>query len=86
MIAESLVRSGFEDVLLMDFDIVKTHNLDRLNYATKKDVGRSKVEVLADHLRACATASNFRVDTVAAAVYEEEAYRAALDCDFLFRA
>jgi len=67
MIAESLVRSGFEDVLLMDFDIVKTHNLDRLNYATKKDVGRSKVEVLADHLRACATASNFRVDTVAAA-------------------
>jgi hypothetical protein len=84
MIAESLVRSGFEDVLLMDFDIVKTHNLDRLNYATKKDVGRSKVEVLADHLRACATASNFRVDTVAAAVYEEEAYRAALDCDFLF--
>jgi molybdopterin/thiamine biosynthesis adenylyltransferase len=84
MIAEALAKTGFEDVLLMDFDVVKMHNLDRLNYATKKDVGRSKVGVLADHLRAHATASNFRVEAVAAAVYEEQGYRAALDCDLLF--
>lgn len=84
MVAESLARTGFEDVALIDFDHVETHNLDRLNYATKRDVGRLKVDVLADHLRSCATAERFKVYAVAAPVYEEEGYRAALDCDLLF--
>src|SRR5580658_3942436 len=84
MIAESLVRTGFEDITLVDFDIVKKHNLDRLNYATSRDVGRLKVEALARHLRDRATAASLRVHQVAAAVYEEAGYRAALDCDVLF--
>lgn len=84
MIAESLARTGFEDILLIDFDRVKKHNLDRLNYATRDDIGRLKVDVLANHLRARATAEKFNVSTVGAAVYEEEGYRAALDCDLLF--
>ena len=84
MIAEALARTGFEDVLLMDFDVVKKHNLDRLNYATRHDVGRKKVVALAEYLQQCATAENFRVEALDAAVYEEEAYRAALDCDLLF--
>ena len=82
-VAESLVRTGFEDVSLVDFDIVKKHNLDRLNYATRRDVGRPKVEVLAEYLRERATAASVRVQSVMAAVYEEEGYRAALDCDLL---
>jgi molybdopterin-synthase adenylyltransferase len=84
VIAESLARTGFEDISLIDFDVIKKHNLDRLNYATMRDVGRLKVEVLAEFLRERATASNFRVEPVVAAVYEEEGYRAALDCDVLF--
>lgn len=84
MIAEALVRTGFEDVTLIDFDIVKKHNLDRLNYATRSDVGRSKVQVLAKYLRHRATAANFTIRPVKAAVYEEKGYRAALDCDLLF--
>ncbi|MGH9400647.1 MAG: HesA/MoeB/ThiF family protein [Terriglobia bacterium] len=84
MIAESLARTGFEDITLVDFDIIKKHNLDRLNYATARDVGRLKVEALAEFLRERATASTFRVAPVAAAVYEEVGYRAALDCDLLF--
>lgn len=84
MIAESLARTGFEDIALIDFDVVKKHNLDRLNYATARDVGRVKVELLAEFLHERATASNFRADPVVAAVYEEKGYRAALDCDLLF--
>jgi tRNA A37 threonylcarbamoyladenosine dehydratase len=61
LIAESLVRTGFEDISLIDFDIIKRHNLDRLNYATHRDVGRPKVDVLSDYLRDRATAANFRV-------------------------
>jgi len=84
MIAESLARTGFEDITLIDFDVVKKHNLDRLNYATPRDIGRVKVELLAEFLRERATASTFRVEPVVAAVYEEKGYRAALDCDLLF--
>ena len=84
MIAESLARTGFEDITLIDFDVVKKHNLDRLNYATARDVGRVKVELLAEFLRERATASSFRAAPVVAAVYEEKGYRAALDCDLLF--
>ena len=84
MIAESLARTGFEEITLVDFDVVKKHNLDRLNYATTRDVGRFKVEVLAEFLSERATASRFRAVPIVAAVYEEEGYRAALDCDVLF--
>jgi molybdopterin/thiamine biosynthesis adenylyltransferase len=84
MIAESLARTGFEDITLIDFDVIKKHNLDRLNYAATRDIGRLKVEVLAGFLRECATAASFRVESVVAAVYEEKGYRAALDCDVLF--
>jgi hypothetical protein len=84
MVAESLARTGFEDVSIIDYDHVETPNLDRLNYASKRDVGRLKVDALADHLRACATAECFNVHSVAAPVYEEAGYLAALDCDVLF--
>jgi hypothetical protein len=84
MVAESLARTGFGDVVLIDFDHVEKHNLDRLSYATAQDVGQLKVEVLARHLRARATARTFHAVPVVAAVYEEKGYRAALDCDLLF--
>ncbi len=84
IIAENLARTGFEDIVLIDFDHIEQHNLDRLLYATRADIGRLKVEVLAEHLRVRTTASRFTADQVAAAVYEEDGFRAALDCDVLF--
>jgi molybdopterin-synthase adenylyltransferase len=84
LIAEALVRTGFEDVMLIDFDFVEKHNLDRLVYTTRSDIGALKVEVLASHLIAHATGDPFRVQSLVAAVYEEDAFRAALDCDVLF--
>lgn len=84
--AEGLARIGFADVVLVDFDfdIVEKHNLDRLIYATRADVSNLKVETLAKHLRARATADGFHCDAVAAAIYEEAGLRGALDCDVLF--
>lgn len=83
-IAEALGRTGVEDVMILDFDVVEEHNLDRLVYATRADIGRPKVEVLAEHLQARATAEPFMAERILAAVYEEEGFRAALDCDVLF--
>jgi len=83
LIAEAFVRTGFEDVALIDFDHVEEHNLDRLQYATRDDIGKLKVEALAAHLKPRATAAQCRIDPIAAAVYEEDAFRKALDCDVL---
>lgn len=84
LIAAAIARTGFQDVAVIDFDHIEKHNLDRLVYALRRDVGRLKVETLAEYLRACATAEVFRTDPVVAAIYEEEGFRAALDCDVLF--
>jgi hypothetical protein len=83
-IAESLARTGFEDITAIDYDVVEQHNLDRLLYATRRDTGAVKVELLGKHLAMRATADSFRFDPVEAAVYEELGFRAALDCDVLF--
>lgn len=83
IIGEALARTGFEDVLTLDFDRIEEHNLDRLNFATRADVGKFKVDVLAAHLKQRATADRFDVDLLKAAVYEDHAFRAALDCDVL---
>lgn len=83
-IAESLARTGFEDIVLIDFDKIEEHNLDRLLFATKNDIGKYKVDVLRDHLQESATAQKFSAEIVKNAVYEVEGLRNALDCDILF--
>ena len=84
MIAEALARTGFENITLIDFDHVERHNLDRLLFATRNDVGRLKVAVEAEHLSVRATAESFHLHPFAAAVYEENGFRAALDSDVIF--
>lgn len=84
IIAEGVARTGFEDAMLIDYDRVKKHNLDRLLYATRRDIGRLKVETLAEQMRDRATAAHFTVEEIIAGVYEEAGFRAALDCDVLF--
>jgi hypothetical protein len=84
LIGDALARTGFEDVMLIDFDHVEKHNLDRLAYATRADIGRLKVEVQAQHLAARATAAPFTAEPVVASVYEDRGFCAALDCDVLF--
>ena len=84
MVGEALARIGFEDVMVIDFDKVEEHNLDRLIYATRADIGRPKVEVMAEHLSVRGTADSCRIEPMPGAVYEESEFRAALDCDVLF--
>jgi molybdopterin-synthase adenylyltransferase len=86
IVAEALARMGINHLLLLDFDVVKDINLDRLLHATRKDalLRRSKVSVLARALRKSATADKFVIDKVERSIADEEGYRAALDCDVLF--
>ena len=83
-IAEAQARTGIEDITIIDFDVIEPKNLDRLVYAMRQDTGKLKVTRLAEYLTQCATAQPFRVHAVTSAVYDDEGYRAALDCDVIF--
>jgi molybdopterin-synthase adenylyltransferase len=83
-IAEALARMGASFIYLIDFDKVEIHNLDRLCYATKNDVGKFKVEVLAQYLNQVATSDEFIAVPIIKSVANPEAMLAALDCDAAF--
>lgn len=86
MVAEALARTGVSKVTLIDFDTVKTHNLDRSLHSTRLDayLGRAKVTALGRALKRSATARNFQVYKAMHSVAEPEGFTAALDCDVLF--
>jgi hypothetical protein len=83
-IGEILARVGVGKILLMDYDKVKLHNLDRMNNTTKGDVGKKKVDVIKKNLIRSATNDDFICDTSDDSVVEEAGYQSALDCDVIF--
>lgn len=84
IVAEALARIGVSDIILIDADRVEEHNLDRLLHGTKRDIGKRKVALAKNAIKKNATASNVNVAAYALPVQDETAYKAALDCDFLF--
>ena len=84
IVAEAIARIGIAQVTLIDPDKVEEHNLDRLLYGTAKDVGKLKVNLAARAMRRNATAEKIQIKTLPFPVQNEEAYKAALDCDILF--
>jgi hypothetical protein len=86
LVAEALARTGVSNLVLIDFDSVKIHNLDRLLHASVANVrlADSKVEALARGLRRSSTAKDLDILALEQSVVEEEGWLAALDCDVLF--
>lgn len=84
LVCEALARQGLEYLILIDFDRIEKRNLDRIAGATRRDLGRLKVDVAADHAQRCSTAERLQIDRVAYSVVEAEGYRAALDADVIF--
>lgn len=84
LVAETLARMGMTRFVLIDFDRVEPHNLDRLVIATRADIGRLKVTVAGERIQTVATADDPEVRIVSASVAEEQGYSAALDCDVIF--
>jgi len=79
--AESLVRLGVRRLALVDADGVELHNLDAMNGVGLSDVGRPKVEALAEHLRSLPAAPE--VTAVRASVLDWSALAALKPCDVL---
>ena len=84
VVAEAMARIGVTRIVLIDPDIVKEHNLDRLLYGTIAEIGQPKVDVAARRLRRSATADKIAIAAIRLPIQDKSAYRSALDCDILF--
>lgn len=60
VIAECALRLGFENLTIIDGDIVEESNLNRQNYQTK-DIGLSKAQSILDRLKAINPLANISV-------------------------
>lgn len=83
IIAESLMRTGVKNITLIDFDTIEDKNLDRLIYASKRDVGKLKVDFYKNKLVKNAPHS-INVNSIPYAIMEENGFLHALDCDIIF--
>ncbi|MBK5233093.1 MAG: ThiF family adenylyltransferase [Thermoleophilia bacterium] len=86
IVTETLARSGAGNLVLIDFDSIEEHNLDRTAGATSEDLrlARGKAESARKNALRCATYPDIRVDVVDASVAESSGWQTALDCDILF--
>lgn len=81
-IAEQLVRLGVRRLLLFDADRLSISNVTRVYGSTPADVGRPKVEVVADSLRAIAP--NLHCETVPAMITMRRAAERLREVDIVF--
>jgi hypothetical protein len=86
LVAEALARMGFGEIVLIDADIIKEHNLDRTVHAYREDavVGMPKAILAARAAARSATLPGFRARPLVLGIHDPRAYRAALDCDVIF--
>lgn len=82
-VAEILARMGMTKFTLIDFDIVKEHNLDRLTGVYKKDIGKKKVRVIRSSIKKSATADKITIDICEESIANEKGYKSVLDCDVI---
>jgi molybdopterin-synthase adenylyltransferase len=83
IVGESLARMGIQRPVMVDFDEVQEHNLDRLLGTTRDDIGQLKIYVAKRQFEKASTASNIQILTSPSPITEEAGYRQALDCDIL---
>lgn len=81
-VAEQLARLGVGRLLLVDYDVLSDSNVTRVFGSSPAEVGRSKVEVLSDHLQRIAPGTE--VVTVVGSVNELETARALTSCDVAY--
>jgi molybdopterin/thiamine biosynthesis adenylyltransferase len=84
VVAEILARMGLQEFCLIDFDVIKKHNLDRQLGATERDLGLTKVDVAARLIKRSATSQRVQIRRVNASISSELGYRALMDCDLIF--
>ena len=81
-VVEQLVRLGVRNFVLADPDTLSPSNVTRVYGSTPADVGRSKVEVTADHIRQIAPDSS--CETIQSMITVSATARRLCSCDIIF--
>jgi len=81
-VAEQLVRLGVRNLVLFDSDVLSASNVTRVYGSSASDVGRAKVDILADHLQRIAP--DTRCDLVKNMITMAPAARHLCNCDVVF--
>jgi len=83
-VAEQLVRLGVRQLHLLDPDTLSSSNVTRVYGSTTADVGRLKVEVLAEHLKRITPYADISISTSASMITSEATARTLTDADVVF--
>jgi proteasome lid subunit RPN8/RPN11 len=81
-VAEQLIRLGVRDLTLIDPDDLSESNVTRVYGSTVADVGRPKVEVLADHLRNIIGTGN--IAPIKSSITDQPTARVLCDVDVIY--
>ena len=84
MVGENLARIGIGNIVLIDHDKIEEHNLDRLLYATKKDIGKFKSGFFKNKILKHSVNENVKIKSIIQPIQSQSAFRSALDCDIIF--
>lgn len=84
VVAEALLKTGVQKIMLLDFDTVEIKNLDRLQGIGPASVGKAKVFEIKNHLDRIKIGSDVEVTAIPYSIVEDEGFKRALDCDVLF--
>ena len=84
VVAESMARIGVAKLTLVDPDRVEEHNLDRLLFASRADIGKRKVDLVRKAVLRSSTAKRMQADALPLSIHNRAAYRKVLDCDVIF--
>ncbi|WP_295801243.1 ThiF family adenylyltransferase [Mucilaginibacter sp.] len=84
IIAEALLKTGIQNIMLLDFDTVEAKNLDRLQGIGPDSVGKSKVFEIQNRLDRIKVGKDVQITAVPYSLIEEKGFKSALDCDVLF--
>lgn len=86
ILIEQLARLGVGEISVIDFDVVKTHNLSRIMGATSKDARRRRKKVAVAHREIRRIDREIVVNSIDGDIADVETAARLLDCDYLFLA
>jgi hypothetical protein len=86
LVATGLARLGLRELVLIDPDLVELQNLGEMDSVTQLDIGRPKVDAVADALRRIQDMPTMTVMPMALDAQNPVARRAIADCDVVITA
>ena len=81
IVVEQLARTGIQNLIIVDDDVIESSNISRLIGSTERDIGRNKVEVMGIRAKALGVS---KVLTIAESAIQQDVLMKLRDRDIIF--